>query len=1154
MKDLSLEFDAGPHSAIRRYGPRVFEIGPDPETGQYGLPRLVLVSGDGAAWSSVHELRIIEIRDAPPELKHWLMTRWTYPEVPGQRILGRRVLEPPVSVPAQLLPPAPDETGGRLSCDVIWGVAFSSGAAAEAAVQRVPFTVTVEFLLAPPGGAPEEPEEELYGLRRRTIPDRDRVFPGFAAVDFGTTACTVTLYDPRQDDKLPIDPEQELLLRSLLADLLDDAAADLPAHVAKDWRTLLDGLPDQVAALAGDERIESVGRLAARLRGGRPLPAGLLDRVCLELDKGLVSSPEKDLAHWLGLRLHDVYDQALDVPPLARVRLRQVVFPEEAAQDNETAAATFVNSGMELAAADPPSFTIGHDLSLGRGVCPDLKRYLGETAQVEVPGLPPDHSLTTDYLYTHVYHELLRWTEKSAAGDRDPEPRPITRLAVTYPTTTPPDARAALRRLLAESLDATDVCVDYDEGVAAGLFFILRDLGMDYGNGAEALRARSHPVPGAERPTWEQSCLVVDIGGGTTDIALLRLTLSARDPEPDAAGPVPDTARGIHYDLSPEVVGSSGHTQLGGNFLTLRVFYWLKARIADALLRGEEHTAERDALAEAYLPATLRAPNGDPLSLTDAVLGHGLEEDVVPADVKHVLDALLPTQWPQDAVDDAARSAFRMLFAWAEDAKRILGRAGGAPGPEGGGAVSYGVDHGHLAEIYRQAFELAGRKAPYGAALLPVDGIRLEPSEFRRLLRPAVHRIASIAADLVADNVDRLPARRLDRVMLSGRSTLMPLVKEGIVEWFTGGVSNSAALPWNAAAISLEARYAKQAASIGAAWAYATKTTEWGAAQPHAADEGGGVLTAEQRGLTEISLTTENLFLGMPCNMELLGAGTFAASLFRTGEPFEELDETGRLGLYSKPFSLPHKIFLQRVTSHSSSITWGSLDVAEHAGREKFRPAESLWWGAGGRPGPRVQARIEVDHQLTPAVHICLGREHFLVRGEAVDLAPLLAGHGTAYGGGRFDVLPWAVHVVTDETEQTTREVFPAGPLGGTEPRQMHESPDPQTPAVPGAVASLPPPLVEDEYPVYRFVAVGPDGTRTALGELRAPGEGGARAAYQASLTATGVLRVHRGRVPFLPAKDLREVQERPGAVRRLAMTRSESSVNEMWNPYSGRH
>ncbi|MGW4028892.1 hypothetical protein ACWEFL_06130 [Streptomyces sp. NPDC004838] len=1132
QRDLTMEFDAGGHSGVHRLGPRAFRTSPDPATGRYELPRLTLVSGDGAAWNSIHGLRIIEIRDAPPELTQWLENGWTYPGVERERILGRRVLDTPLSVPPEVLPPAPGTpVSGEeiLACEIVWSVSYTTGAAPQTEPVRVPHTMTLEFVVPRPAADAGHagPPDELYFLRRRVIADRNQVFPGFAAIDFGTTASAITLFDPRQDDQLPIDPGQERRLRELLADLLDGHPEGPPAAAADSWRAHLAELTALLTDRAVDERLTTPAALATRLRDGRPLPAGMLDLVCLELDKGL-SSESEALSRWLALRLHDVYDDALNVPSLARQRLRQVEFGQST---------TFIDSGlrMRLDNDGTPRFSLGARVTEEAGVCPDLKRFLGQTRQVGIPGLPPDHSLTTDYLYTHVYDDLLNRAEGFAAADRDREPRPLARIVVTHPTTTAPSAREALRALLVDALDATDVCVDYDEGVAAGLFFLLRDLGTDLGNGVEALRARSHPLDGGPRPSWGQSGLVVDIGGGTTDIALIRLTTEVRDPEPGDDA-VPAAARGIHYSLAPEVIGSTGHSQLGGDFLTLLVYYWIKARIVDELLTGGEHAEEREALTS-VLPDSLREPGGAPLPLTEAVLGYGLRDDVAPADVRQVLGDLLPSQWPEGDQDTGRRNPFVHLFTLAEKIKTTLGATGADATPPV-------VPQRFLHELHEHVFENQGRKAPYGKALFPAEGVPLDPAQFHRLMRPAVHRIAAIAADLVRDNLARLPGGRLDRVMLSGRSTMMPLVQEGIVEWFTGAVHDSVRLPWNAAALSRETRYAKEAASIGAAWAYSRKTINFRAVEEYG--DGGGteaIKSAAQRGLTEATVSTGNLFLGMPCNMNLMSANG-QEPVFRTGEPFEELDITGRLGRHSAPFQPNETVFLQRATDRSNSVNWGNVDLVDHARREKFTPGAAMW--------DRIRARVEVDHQLNPVLLVFLGREHHLTEGEYFDLVPRLGEDPREEWPARN--LPWAVHAETAGGGST--EIFPAGPLGGDEPAQLHETPDPHTPPVAGAMALLPPPLDEDPdgYRFFRFHAVEPDGTRHLLGEAKAPGDPGPTAVHRASLTATGRLRVHRGRVPFLPAKDLRDVHERPGAVRRLPMNRSEPSLNEMWNPYSGRH
>ncbi|MFD7709361.1 virulence factor SrfB [Streptomyces sp. NPDC059785] len=101
----------------------------------------------------------------------------------------------------------------------------------------------------------------------------------------------------------------------------------------------------------------------------------------------------------------------------------------------------------------------------------------------------------------------------------------------------------------------------FDEAVAAALFFIMRDFGGDFGAGVEAFRARCRPTPGREH-SWRQNILVVDIGGGTTDLAVINLQL--RDGTPDPA-PGQDTRfTGRLYVLTPTLLGSTGNCSWAG--------------------------------------------------------------------------------------------------------------------------------------------------------------------------------------------------------------------------------------------------------------------------------------------------------------------------------------------------------------------------------------------------------------------------------------------------------------------------------------------------------------------------------------------------------------------------------------------------------------
>src|SRR5262249_56991674 len=116
----------------------------------------------------------------------------------------------------------------------------------------------------------------------------------------------------------------------------------------------------------------------------------------------------------------------------------------------------------------------------------------------------------------------------------------FTRAIVTYPTVAPPSVRAeveALVRPLVAVVDPDgkckeDVVTDYDEAVAAALFYLHREFGGSVDLGPEAFKAMSR----RSNDKWYQNVLVLDIGGGRADPALLRVSLSGVDPFASAGG------------------------------------------------------------------------------------------------------------------------------------------------------------------------------------------------------------------------------------------------------------------------------------------------------------------------------------------------------------------------------------------------------------------------------------------------------------------------------------------------------------------------------------------------------------------------------------------------------------------------------------------
>ena len=123
----------------------------------------------------------------------------------------------------------------------------------------------------------------------------------------------------------------------------------------------------------------------------------------------------------------------------------------------------------------------------------------------------------------------------------------------------------------------------YDEAVSVAIFFLWREFGGNLNIGIESFKTRCRQ----NGNKWSQNVLVLDIGGGTTDLALIELTLE--DKTPFFADNEDRGLGGRYYKLTPKLLGSSGHLQLGGELITLRIFRLLKVAIADFLLNSSHH-------------------------------------------------------------------------------------------------------------------------------------------------------------------------------------------------------------------------------------------------------------------------------------------------------------------------------------------------------------------------------------------------------------------------------------------------------------------------------------------------------------------------------------------------------------------------------------
>ncbi|WP_395297831.1 hypothetical protein ACF9IK_33545 [Kitasatospora hibisci] len=1105
----------------------------------YLLPTVVLEPAGYQGNLTAHLPAGLEVADeegapCPAALAAALRAVWAPADPTRLTVTGRRVLVSGASLPLEVVHPDPwdpaDPPGEPLVVVVSWKVGYSGALAPGAAHAAVQLT----FL--PPGVSPSAaPDVEPPPLVLRDSRARGRRLRGeqgrVVAVDFGTTASTATVVDTSVISDRAVDATQQRALGRELA-----ALTAPPPDAPESWCRALEGLRAEHLELDRQQHRTLTGAEALGRLGELDVATAVLLRV-EAIRAGAVG--DEQLQTWLADRLHRLVTATVATPPLDIHSLRPVPYPD--GHGGETfAPATAIRRASEP--LDRPGVSWYDDA--GWELCAEdadgvtgLKRTFFEHR-----GAGPRDGLPAPvHLIQHLLRLLIEGAERHVDDGEEGEPPRMGTALLTYPTSALPQDREKLGRLVQDGLSIDTVDLRIDEGLAAGLYFLMRDLTANLELGLESLRASARPVPG-RTDQWQRIMLVVDIGGGTSDIALLEMTLTD---DTRLADPARAFVAGRHYKLSPRILGTIGHGQLGGDLLTLHVLYWIKARLVDALGPGR----------------TMEGHGGKPLSVQVAEQTGEHRKELVSRPVRAELQRVLPTDWsgaaaPGDPDEVAVRKErFHRLWRIAEQAKRVLGQED----------RPYLIDPADIIELTEGGGVLLSH--PSAAVELPV-------AEFRMLVQPVLEHAATMAAALVADAFARAEPGNgraepvLDQVVLSGRTSAMKGVRRALESRLAArllaeqGDGTRRTAVWNPSRIHTETGYlAKQATSIGAAWLHTIRGFQGHAAGLHADDAGNSEVQA-----SELAVETKGLFACLPCDFGLLGQSGVLYSLFRSGTPYEELTPDGRLGLRSSWRRVVRRIDVQRPRAGSDAIQWGLLDIERIP--EYKRYATPAVWDFEGTPEIRFQA--EVDNRLRLFVLLCHGDPHYHVGAAETGSGEFgLDLHGAADGALVFDhylgrlSVPGAICVSParpDGKPGALTEVFPAHPEGA-DPRDyldllFHTSarPDPQIPPVPGRSARLRSPA--GTAPHLDVLLKPAQGEPVRLGRLAVPPANSEAAAddLRFTLDAHGWLRVHRGHVPYPDADSFEHIEQRPGWVYRAEMEPGRREFNSYWDPTSGRH
>jgi hypothetical protein len=1002
------------------------------------------------------------------------------------------------------------------------------------------------------------------------------------AVDLGTTATTVTAYLRTQGtlgQRNIWEPQQIKVLVKRLEKLLRPAP-NLPEHEGMPSSVRLEAAHGRLARLLDqllDAHVEDHAIVDDRVSDALELVLTDVERL---LHRATQDDPAATAMAWRAW--HEMFEAAYQIPPLFRSGLEPVALARDPnSRLVPSHHATPVSSRLHIlegttdagALPDPrspwPTYPLGAQLQAEdtrfsvqspinqQLVLRDLKRMYTDVKRLTAPlpsALQPSDPLTPRLTGGDLVTGAIAWitarAERYAAarsGADVTRMRRVTWLTVTYPTSMSPRARRILRQTLRNGLNIKQIDMRVDEAVAAALYHVYQsatnpDWGLD-GLRASSRRVRNGLGPGypdQANKWWRQNTLVIDVGGGTTDIALIATYLSDRGGPDDPAASrgaqaratatshdsqVPAETSGHRFSLIPQVLASSGHSRLGGDLLTLKVFYWIKAILVDRAL-GLADASEQPAATtlQAQVDALRIAENGTyaPLlrgGLADGLLSQSDEGPAKPA-MAYVLSQLVPTGWEGAGANQ--RVAFEVLWEIAERAKKTLGQ--GLPFP---------LPTALVTDMYQDTAEVSALRE-----LLPtlsaVDQLR--PQEFLRLATPMFDKVVAMGIGvshraLTADG----SAEPIDRIVLSGRSCGMPLVEDIVRRHVADYVRRNGAnvVP----DVFVERHMPKQSTSIGACWA-----TQMHQHQLHKGD------TRQLRqGEDVIDFDVAGLVMSAPSDFLLTGNADAAIEVIRIGQRFDYTTENGESSARStETLHVQSLIEIQRAMGGDHTVSWGRVHFASLAQEHGIITDAS----ADGYDGPAIKFRVELLQDLTIRLHFFLGREiHLLPEHPAGVIQPPGPRHGAPL---RLRILGDPDAALPGRSASLDVSLQSCPHLVVMD-RQGHEDPKAARPA---RVWDRPLPRPfhdrEQQRAYWRCQWHYAEGYDEAVLEIS--GLEGRESPHFATFLETGTVVLTTVYPAHLPAVSLKEVVAQPGRVFVTLLDDDEPFSHAEWAPLTGRH
>jgi hypothetical protein len=957
---------------------------------------------------------------------------------------------------------------------------------------------------------------------------------GWLAIDFGTSNSTVTIFDftkRRDSTDLVFPKEQEDRLKERFKEWL--SLDVFPGVSPSEWENFVQKVKPNNSIVNLKETIE-------------------------QIEQSLRESPK--LRRAVSEKLSEIYAEVFRIPSLES----QNLFPVKLDMGEEKISSLIEITGL----TDPLTINMGNRIkqrqndtfAQAKQITEEIKnrfhfspkRYLGqETKNFSVILEDGQEStVTSDQIIKAAYQHLIQLTDKyrqskNLAGQ-------FNKVVVTYPTVASLFVREKLKQYINE-LGFVNVQTSYDEAVAVAMFYLFREFGGDLNVGIDSVKTRCR----YDGQQWSQNVLVVDIGGGTTDIALINFIIQEKDlfqPDEDRG------AGGRYYIITPKILGSSGNTQLGGDLITLRLFRWLKVAIADCVL-----TAAQDQSLELEEPSL-----DDIISARELVEGEKFVKEgrFISGSLLNAVDykkddpqrnelkaaeKILPTHW---GMEPPRLQTFYTLWKYAEDAKVELAK----------GESEFVLTAQQITEILDQTQIRYTIDNPNSLVVC------LSQEKFDRIVTPVIEEAIQLAEALVSNRFgeENIPEEEknppeLDWLILSGQTCHLPQVKEQIYQKF----KTSNYFSCNPEKITFVPDFSKLATSIGAC--YTEKLLQLGFTGQNKASALKKLL---YEGTNQIEIKVKNLFYYLPCSFKLsTQSENVYITLFNTGEELSVLS--------------PGELLAKARTD------WIDAQLTTVVYREDFPGATLLpWVGSDGQTIAKsigmndeqfrdsVKLQFEIDQELQFKLFVCQGSAHYLIKKdipsleinslekENISLHQYVENepNKNVFNDGDIatiidnpqDIAVNVFEAYTFDAPQLITVVFKGDDINllfkyekdekdENKIKNFHYEANSQL-IIKG--------LISEPLPIFpnrdKHIFCQRQGDRwVTIGELSKPFPG-FKGNYYATLDSQGKLRVHAGEIPYYTSDEEKCLQEK-GCVYVKKLDVKKGKINEERDPFSGK-